>query len=112
VTEQPTRTNVRAKLSWRDEDLYRLPVLAANQFAVQLSNEEGDPTPSVILTVGHVSPPLLLGTPEEQQAAAAAVESVNVTPLARFKLSAAKAAEFAGVLQNLMQQVEDNRQQS
>jgi hypothetical protein len=99
-------------VAWRDEDLYRLPVLAANQFAVQLSNEEGEPTPSVILTLGNVSPPLLLGTPEEQQAAAAAVESVNVQPLARFKLSAAKAVEFAGVLQALMQQIEASRQQS
>ena len=111
MTEQPTRL-VRAKLSWRDEDLYRLPVLAANQFAVQLSNEEGEPTPSVILTVGHVAPPLLLGTPEEQQAAAAAVENVNVQPLARFKLSVAKATEFAGVLQALMQQIEAIGQQS
>jgi hypothetical protein len=112
VTEQPTRTNVRARVSWRDEDLYRLPVLAANQFAVMLSSDDADPVPSVILTVGHVAPPMFLGTPEEQQAAAAAVESVNVQPLARFKLSAAKAEEFAQILQALVQQIEGYRQQS
>jgi hypothetical protein len=99
-------------VSWRGEDLFRLPVLAANQFAVQLSTEEGEPTPSVILTIGHVSPPMFLGTPEEQEAAAAGVENVDVLPLARFKLSAAKAAEFAGLLQTLMQQIEASRQQS
>jgi hypothetical protein len=62
--------------------------------------------------VGHVTPPLFLGTPEEQRAAAVAVESVNVQPLARFKISAAKATEFAGVLQILMQQIEAAGQQS
>jgi hypothetical protein len=99
-------------MAWREEDLSRLPVLAANQFAVQLSNEEGEPAPSVVLTVGHVTPPIFLGTPEEQRAAALAVESVNVQPLARFKLSAAKAAEFAGLLQTLMQQIEASGQQT
>ena len=112
VTEQQIQANVRAQIAWRDEDLNRLPVLAANQFAVQLSNEAGDPVPSVLLTVGHVAPPRLWGTPEEQRTAAAAVESVNVQPLARFSMSAKKAAEFAGLLQSLVQQIEAGRQQT
>lgn len=112
VSEQPTQLSVRATISWRDEDLNRLQVLAANQFAVQLSNEADDPVPSVLLTVGYVAPPLLLGTPEERQTAAAAVENVNVQPLARFSISAKKAVEFAGVLQSLVQQIEAGRQQT
>ena len=62
--------------------------------------------------MGHISPPLFLGTPEEQRAAAATVESVNVLPLARFKLSAAKATEFAELLQVLVRQIEAGGQQS
>jgi len=101
---------VRAQLAWEDVD--RLPVLAANQFLLQLSVSEPQNTVSdVVLTVGYLAPPLLLGTPEEQRAAAAALERVTVRPIARFSIPIGKATELGQVLQGFLERVEEGRQQ-
>ena len=47
-------------IKWVDED--NLHTLAANQFVLTT----GTPWDEVILSVGQVSPPVLIGTPEEQ----------------------------------------------
>jgi hypothetical protein len=101
---------VRAQLDW--EDIDRLPVLAANQFLMQLSVSEPEITGSeVVLTVGYLAPPLLLGTPEQQQEAAAALDRLTVHPVGRFSIPIGKAAELARVIQELLQRVEAARRQ-
>ena len=99
---------VRAKIVWEGVD--RVPVLAANQFLLQSVSEGEDPLAGVVLTVGYLAPPVLLGTPEEQREAASALDHVNVNPVARFSLSATKAAELAKVIQDFLQRMEAGRQ--
>lgn len=101
---------VRAQLDW--EDLDRLPVLAANQFLVQLSVVEPQTTAAeVVLTVGYLAPPVFLGSPEEQQQAATALDRLTVRPAGRFSIPIAKAAELARIIQDLLQRAEAARQQ-
>ncbi len=101
---------MRAQVVWGD--LNRLPVLAANQFLIQLSVSEPQITGSeVVLTIGYLAPPLLLGTPEEQREAAAALDHLTVSPVARFSIPIGKAAELAQVVQGFLQHVEAGRQQ-
>lgn len=110
MTEPLGPATVRAQLTWGDLD--SLPVLAANQFIVQLSATEAPNTPSdIVLTVGYLAPPLLIGTLEEQQQAAAAVDHLTVRPVARFSVPTAKAAELARLLQDVVQRVEATRRQ-
>jgi hypothetical protein len=101
---------VRAQLVWEDVD--SLPVLAANQFLVQLSVIEPQITAAdVVLTVGYLAPPVFLGTPEEQQQAAASVDRLAVRPVGRFSIPLAKAGELARIIQDLLQRAEAARQQ-
>lgn len=101
---------VRAQVVWDDVD--RLPVYAANQFLVQLSvSEPQNPTSEVVLTVGYLPPPVFLGTPEEQQEAAARVEHVTVRPVARFSMSVSKAGDLAQILQGLLNRLDPSGQQ-
>jgi len=109
VTEQPNQALVRAKVAWEGVD--RVPVLAANQFLLQSVSAVGEPDSAVVLTVGYLAPPLLLGTPEEQRQAAAALDQVNVNPVARFSISTRKAAELAQVIQGFLQNMEAGDQQ-
>jgi hypothetical protein len=111
VTEPLNPALVRAKIIWEGVD--RLPVMAANQFLVQLSaSEPQNMVSDVVLTVGYLAPPLLLGTEEEQREAAAQLDHVSVQPVARFSIPLGKAAELAQVLQGFLERVEAARQQS
>jgi hypothetical protein len=76
-----------------------LPVLAANQFLVQggISGNSGVPD-DMVLTVGHTAPPVLLGTPEEQQAQLAALGAVTTRPLVRVSISRNRLGELIGLL--------------
>ena len=50
---------------------------------VAVNAGQGDPS-DVVLTVGYVPPPLITGTPEEQRAAVAALDHMNVHTVGRF----------------------------
>lgn len=93
-------------------DVEHLPVIAANQFMLQQAlltpadpgagaASSGDPD-EVILTVGHLAPPLLQGTPDEQRAAVTQVSQVTVRPVARFSVRRAKLAELRDVLAKIL----------
>lgn len=110
MTEPLTPTFVQAPLAWGDID--RVPVLAANQFLMQIAVNAGQGDPSdVVLTVGYVPPPLLIGTPEEQQATLAALDHLNVRTVGRFSIPAGKAAELAEIIQDLLRRIEAGRPQ-
>ena len=101
---------VQARITWEGVD--RLPVLAANQFLVQLSASEPQNLVSdIILTVGYLAPPVLIGTEEEQMQAAAQLDHLNVQPVARFAIPLAKATELGQVLQGFLQRIEATREQ-
>jgi hypothetical protein len=111
VTEPLTPAVLRARVVW--EEIDRVPVFAANQFVVQMAMSEAQGAFSeVVLTVGYLPPPLLVGTPEEQREAATAIDHVTVRPIARFSVPAAKATELAQLIQGLLQGVQAAGQQS
>jgi hypothetical protein len=93
---------LRAQVVWGDVD--SLPVLAVNQFVIQVAQENEQGPPSVLLTLGHVAPPIVLGTPEQQREGVAAVEQLTVRPVARFSIPADRMMELARLLQNLPEQ--------
>jgi hypothetical protein len=53
----------------------------------------------LVLTFFEVHPPLLTGTPEEQQAQFADIQSVQAEPVARVTLTYARAQELIDLLQ-------------
>lgn len=59
-----------------------VPILSVNQFIGQVG-WSGE----VFLTFGQMTPPPLLGTPEQQAEQASQVAYVPVTPVARFSLT-------------------------
>jgi hypothetical protein len=105
---EPISAQVQAPLAWGD--VANVPVLAANQFIVQVAVDAQN-VAELILTVGHLAPPVLLGTPEQQQAAAAALTQLTVRPVARFSVPIAKAAELAKVIESQTQGTENRGQQ-
>lgn len=57
----------------------------------------------IIVTLGHVAPPVVLGTSEEQQALMMAIGAISVRPLCRVSLSRARLGELIGALQSVAQ---------
>ena len=77
-------------LTWLDvEDV---PVFFANQFVIQYEQDE------FILTLGQMTPPLLLGTPEEQVDQLENLDFVPVKPLARIAFTRARLRELVQLL--------------
>lgn len=74
-----------------------LPVHAANHFLVQA---DGD---MHYLTIGHATPPVLLGSPEDLKRQLTQLGLVPVKPLGRFALSRSKAQELVGVLTSVLE---------
>ncbi|MBX6390448.1 MAG: hypothetical protein IRZ08_15895 [Frankia sp.] len=68
---------------------------------MQLDSPDGA-AENVILSFGHVVPPLLLRTLEEKRAAAEKIESVAVRSLARFSLSKARAKALIQLLNDVV----------
>jgi hypothetical protein len=72
-----------------------MPVSFANAFAwTVIPNLDGRPG-ELVLSVGYLVPPILTGTAEDQVAQMAAVEKVEVRPVARLLMSQERAAELA-----------------
>ncbi len=91
---------MQVPLSW--QGLEDLPVLAVNQFVVQIDSPDGSPE-QILVAVGHAAPPVVLGSAEEQQAAIAGLDMVPVKPLARFSLSRNRVAALVRVLDDVAQ---------
>lgn len=72
-------------------------VQASNAFACQIAGPG-----EFVISVGHVVPPLLTGTPEEQQAQMQALPFVQVRGLARFALAPHRVEELIKALQDML----------
>jgi len=70
-----------------------VPVLYANHFIIQHNQNE------FILSVGQLSPPILLGTPEEQAEQARQLSYVPVKIVARLAMTRQRLSELIGILQ-------------
>jgi hypothetical protein len=83
-------------------DVSELPVLASNQFAVQVDVDSAGQPDSLILTFGHAGPPIVSGTAEEIRTQTEKISQVTVQPLMRLQISIKRAAEFSAVLQRTL----------
>lgn len=79
MAEEPQELNV--PVAWVGTE--ELPVLYVNQFLGQI----GVGADEVFLTIGQITPPPLIGTPEQQRAQASQIAYVPVNPVARLALT-------------------------
>jgi hypothetical protein len=70
-----------------------VPILLANQYLGQVQQQE------IILTLGQVTPPVLLGSPEQLAQQVERLSFVPVKTVARFGLTRTRLEELIGVLQ-------------
>lgn len=100
MDDQPP-SGVSLTLIWDGVD--DLPVMAANAFVLQLApNADGRPE-SLIFSVGHAAPPLVLGSPQEQAEVLLSMSSLQVSPLARFSVSRSRLDELVKLFQTSAQ---------
>jgi hypothetical protein len=72
-----------------------VPIVFANNFVVQFDNDLA----SHIITIGQLSPPALIGSPEEIAEQVSKIEFVPVRPVARIALTPQRMVELIAVLQ-------------
>jgi hypothetical protein len=72
--------------------LDELPVMMANQLISQVGGDE------ITLAFGMITPPVLLGSPEEQHAQAGRIGYIPVRPVARLGFTRQRLGEFIKVL--------------
>lgn len=77
-----------------------IPVLYANQFVVTHNGQE------FILVVGQITPPLLLGTPEQQAEQAKLLSFVPIKTVARFAMTRERMEQLIKVLQEHLKQAD------
>jgi len=91
-----------------------VPVFACNQVLTQVGGTtgEGSVPDEIFLTLGHVTPPVVMGSPEEVVAALAEVGAVPVRTLGRYSMSRQRATELIGVLGVAVQQLDAGVEQA
>jgi len=72
--------------------LDEVPIMFANQFVIQGGGGE------LLLTIGQLAPPMLLGTEDERRQQAEAISYVPIKPLCRISLTADRLGELIDVL--------------
>lgn len=88
-------------VSWKDAE--NIPIMAVNQFLLQLSAPVGPGADEAILSLGYLAPPILVGSTEEQRQAAQELHHVKVQPVARVSLSKKRLKELADLLNRLLE---------
>ena len=87
---------VTVQLTWVGTE--EVPIAFVNQLMGQL-----DDRADMILTFGQMTPPALIGTPDEVAAQAHRLAYVPVKPVARFTMSRARATDMLKLLTQLLQ---------
>ncbi len=78
----------------------QVPPFAVNQFLVQFAGED-----EFVLTLGHVLPPVLRGTPAERMSQARETPTVPIQVLGRFSMTHARLEELRGLLEEYLAEV-------
>jgi len=104
VTESEN-SSVQVSVIWPGVD--DLPVLRSNIALVQVGSSLGGGPEDIILVLGHVAPPVLLGTPEEQQASMRTISAVTARSLVRVSMSRDRVAALVQALQGTIDQIDD-----
>ena len=73
-------------------------IRSATIFSAQIYAEN-----EIILTIGQVTPPLIVGTPQERQSQAAALPFAQARTLGKFGLTASRARKLITVLQRTLE---------
>jgi hypothetical protein len=98
VTAQPAEPieSLALRVTWANLD--RVSLLAVNHVLLQVDTMADGRPDNVLLTFGHVAPPPVTGTPEEQRKALEGVETVEVQPQARVSMSLDRFHEFVSMV--------------
>lgn len=99
VSEVPETVYKALPVRWAGVE--SVPVLMANQFLVQV-DAVADRPDQLILAIGQVTAPPVLGTPEEKLAAIQEFSEVTVRTLARFSITPARLGEFSELLRRAL----------
>ncbi len=75
-----------------------VPVLLANQFLLQ-AEQHSD---GFIVSIGQLTPPILMGSADEQRQQAQQIPFVPIRIIGRYSLSRERAAALAGLLQQAL----------
>jgi hypothetical protein len=92
--DQPERVEIRAVWVGVED----LPIVFVNQSIGQV-DDRGD----IILTFGQATPPIILGTPEQQRQQLQDVPFIQVRPVSRLTLSRPRAEEVVRMLQQTLE---------
>jgi hypothetical protein len=91
LTEEPTGAEYTFQLRWVGAE--ELPILLINQFIGQVGQHN-----ELVITLGQVSMPALLGSPEQQAEQARQIPQASVRALGRFALTREGLDELIRVL--------------
>jgi hypothetical protein len=90
--EERSNGEIELRVLWRGvEDS---PILYANQFVLQTDQDE------VILTLGQLVQPILIGDQEERLAQARELSHVSVKIIGRFSMTRERAGDFLNALRD------------
>lgn len=94
---EPTDDQISLSIVW--PDVNDVPVHVANQMVTQIGVAADGQTPeAIIVTLGHVAPPFVLGSPEDQRAMLRAMGGIPSRTLGRFYFTRERAEEVAHLL--------------
>jgi hypothetical protein len=101
---EETRQEVQLPIAWAGTE--DVSIALVNQFLGQVGLQD-----EVILTFGQLTPPALLGTPEQQRQQAGDIPFVVVKPVARMGLTKAGLDQLIDVLQQTQRNYDQAQQQ-
>lgn len=104
--QEPPDDGIAVPVVWASPE--DVPILFANTFVCQFDQT----LDAFMLTVGQLTPPPLIGTPEEIRAQAEKVDFVLVKTVARLAVSPGRMRELIAALQANVDQLEQARRMS
>ena len=96
MSEELTTRSKPLAVQW--PGVSEVPIHTANQFLAQV-DAVGEKPDQLILAIGQLTPPPVLGTDEQKLAQMEQITEVNVVTLARYAITPARLAELIGLLQ-------------
>lgn len=101
AADKPEEGVIELRVLWRGLD--DSPILFTNQFLIQTEQDD------IILTLGQLQPPVLLGELEDRIAQAQQLGYIPINAVARFGLSRKSLGQLADALQEHIQKYDSTR---